>query len=391
MTHTLFVKLILTAALLVGAVNISAQPSLKKTQRDVKQLKRVLSKLQVQLKAERAKRSGEERAMRKNEQAIATLGSQINQIEKKQAELNKNLSSYQADKSAIELQLSLHKERLAVLLKQRYQLTEHSPIKLLLNQQSPLQAARMLKYLTLLRDFEAQQVVEFQQLLTKKALNDQSIDSTQTQLSKHHRALQNKRSALEKTRQARQKNITKIDRNIAANKNKIKKLAGDKKRLEKVLSRIEKVIVRQVKPAVVVKKVVKVVDNRAFKVLKAKLKWPTKGRVVRNFGSKENNLSYDGILIRATQRSPVKAVHTGHVVFADWLRSYGMLMIVDHGAGYLTLYGHNDQLNKKVGDKVASGEVIALVGSSGGNTQAGLYFAIRHNGKTTNPKAWLSR
>ena len=238
-----------------------------------------------------------------------------------------------------------------------------------------------------MRNFEAKQVLEFQNLLAKRAVNDESIDSTQAQLATHRKALQAKRTSLEKTRVKRQKNINQIDRNIAANKTKINKLAGDKKRLDRVLSRIEQVIVQNTEK----RKVASVVDNRAFKVLKRKLKWPAKGRVLRNFGSIENSLAYDGILIRASQRSPVKAVHTGHVVFADWLRSYGMLLIVDHGAGYLTLYGHNDQLNKKVGDKVSPGEVIALVGSSGGNAQPGLYFAIRHNGKTTNPRAWLSR
>ncbi|NQZ31684.1 MAG: peptidoglycan DD-metalloendopeptidase family protein [Oceanospirillaceae bacterium] len=377
----------LTAALLVAAVNVSAQPSLKQAQRDVKQLKKVLGKLQVQLKAERSKRSNEERAMHKNEKDIAALGSQINEIERQQLALNKNLDSYQADKSQIEQQLMGHRERLSVLLKQRYLLTEHTPIKLLLNQESPQQAARMLKYLAILRNFEAKQVLEFQNLLAKRAVNDESIDSTQAQLATHRKALQAKRTSLEKTRVKRQKNINQIDRNIAANKTKINKLAGDKKRLDRVLSRIEQVIVQNTEK----RKVASVVDNRAFKVLKRKLKWPAKGRVLRNFGSIENSLAYDGILIRASQRSPVKAVHTGHVVFADWLRSYGMLLIVDHGAGYLTLYGHNDQLNKKVGDKVSPGEVIALVGSSGGNAQPGLYFAIRHNGKTTNPRAWLSR
>lgn len=386
-TYTLFAQLMLTAALLVAAVNVSAQPSLKQAQRDVKQLKKVLGKLQVQLKAERSKRSNEERAMHKNEKDIAALGSQINEIERQQLALNKNLDSYQADKSQIEQQLMGHRERLSVLLKQRYLLTEHTPIKLLLNQESPQQAARMLKYLAILRNFEAKQVLEFQNLLAKRAVNDESIDSTQAQLATHRKALQAKRTSLEKTRVKRQKNINQIDRNIAANKTKINKLAGDKKRLDRVLSRIEQVIVQNTEK----RKVASVVDNRAFKVLKRKLKWPAKGRVLRNFGSIENSLAYDGILIRASQRSPVKAVHTGHVVFADWLRSYGMLLIVDHGAGYLTLYGHNDQLNKKVGDKVSPGEVIALVGSSGGNAQPGLYFAIRHNGKTTNPRAWLSR
>ncbi len=184
------------------------------------------------------------------------------------------------------------------------------------------------------------------------------------------------------TKVQRKKNILAINKRVNNKRSKIKKLAADKKRLAKIVARIAEVVKA---------KAAKVVDNRPFKRLKGQLKWPVKGKIVRRFGSMENNLAYDGVLIRTKQNSPVKVVHTGKGVFADWLRSYGMLLIVDHGAGYLTLYGHNDQLNKKVGDAVFSGEVIALAGSSGGNTRAGLYFAIRRNGKTTNPKHWLIR
>jgi len=365
-----------------ASINISAAPSVKQTQYQVKQLKKTLDKLQSQLKKERAKRSSQERAIQKSEQDIAALGLQIKQIEQEQQKLDANLAGFLSNKSKIEAQLVEHRQRLAKLIQQRYQLVEHTPIKLLLNQKDPQHASRMLAYLDIIRDYEAKQVLEFESVLAQKKHNDQSIDDTQAQLAKRKTILEKKRKSLQSTRLQRRKNIDSIDSKIASNKSKIKKVTADRKRLLKVIKGIEK--------AIVLNKA-KVVDNRPFKKLKSKLKWPVSGKVVRSFGSVENSLKYDGILIRAKQGSAVKAVHTGHVVFSDWLRSYGMLMIVDHGAGYLTLYGHNDQLNKKVGDKVNPGETIALVGSSGGNTRAGLYFAIRHNGKTTNPRNWLAR
>jgi len=372
----------LAGVFICTSVSVSAQTSVKKVQYKVKQLKKTLDKLQLSLKKERAKRSEQERALQTSEQDIATLGAQILKLEQERRALDTNLNRFLANKSTYEVQLIEHRARLAKLLKQRYQLVEHTPIKLLLNQKDPQQASRLLVYLDVLRSFEAQQVLNFEKVLAKAQQNDQSIEVTVRQLSQRTAILEKKRKNIQDSRAQRRKNIKNIDTKIASNKSKIKKLTADKKRLLKVIKGIEQAIV--VNNA-------KIIDYRPFKTLKSKLKWPATGKIVRHFGSLENNLAYDGILIRAKQGSAVKAVHTGHVVFSDWLRSYGMLMIVDHGAGYLTLYGHNDQLNKKVGDKVSPGETIALVGSSGGNTRAGLYFAIRHNGKTTNPRNWLLR
>ena len=374
-------SLVFTVALL-ATVNVNAEPSVKKTQLQVKQLKKALAKLQTQITAERSKRSGEERAIQKNEQDIAALGSQISKIEVKQRQLKTDLSGFMANKSKIEQQLSAHRRRLALLLKQRYQLADHTPIKLLLNQESPQQASRMLMYLDIIGDFEAAQVEAFEAVLVRQQDNDVSIGSTQTQLSQQRESLEEKRRLVKGKRERRKQNILAINRNIELKKTEYKRLAADKKRLEKVIARIEKVIVQT-------RALARAIDNRSFKTLQGKLKWPAAGRIVRSFGSIENKLAYDGVLIRAAHRSPVTAVHSGHVVFADWLRSYGMLLIIDHGAGYLTLYGHNDQLNKTVGEQVSSGEVIALVGNSGGNTRAGLYFAIRRDGQTTNPRRWL--
>ncbi|MEH6443614.1 MAG: peptidoglycan DD-metalloendopeptidase family protein [Oceanospirillaceae bacterium] len=388
-----FLLLVLVVAITMSSTTVSAAQSVKKSQQQAQQLQKTLKRLQQELKKERSKRSAEDRALQKNDQSIAKIGQEISLINKALAKRKKKLQGYLANKESLQQQLDAQQNKLNLLLRQRYQMGQQTPLKLLINQQDPEQVSRMLLYFEKIQAYQNQQVIDFRKLLASHKVNDSNIDKTEKQLLKDKKRLQKQQLAQKNTRIQRKKNLLVYDTRISKKNTRIKKVTADRKRLQKVIVRIE----RAVKKAVKVAKqkasnaAVKKVDNRPFKKLRGKLRWPAKGKVVRSFGSKENNLAYDGILIRASQGSAVKAVHTGKVVFADWLRSYGMVLIVDHGAGYLTLYGHNDQLNKKVGQSVFAGEIIALAGSSGGNRRSGLYFAIRRNGQATNPKNWLTR
>jgi septal ring factor EnvC (AmiA/AmiB activator) len=378
---------------------LHAAQSAQSAKRELKGLERSLNNLQKALKKERSKRSKEEQKLQKDEQRISQLGSQISTIDKKLKSLSKNLASFVAKKSDLEDKLSKQQQVLSALIKQRYQLGDQTPLKLLIKQQDPEQVSRMLVYFDKLRQHQAKQVDRYKVLLAQKQTNDADIDETQQALITQRKSVEKARKKLQATRLQRKKNLALSDKKIAKNRTKITKLAVDKKRLNNVVNSIQHAINKQKLAQLSAQKkqqqreiaAAKAADKRPFSQLKGKLRWPAKGKVVRSFGSVENNLRYDGVLIRTKQGTPVYAVHGGKIVFSDWLRSYGMVLIIDHGSGYLTLYGHNDQLKKKVGDKVYSGETIALAGSSGGNSRPGLYFAIRRNGKTTNPKAWLKR
>ena len=129
-----------------------------------------------------------------------------------------------------------------------------------------------------------------------------------------------------------------------------------------------------------------------FAALRGRLPWPASGRIVSRFGTPRlGGLFWDGVMISAPEGREVRAVHHGRVAFADWLRGLGLLMIVDHGDGYMTLYGHNQSLFKEVGDWVEADEAIALVGSSGGRERAGVYFGVRFKGRPVDPAKWCRR
>ena len=350
----------------------------------------MLKKLQSDLKAERAKRSKEERALQLSEQSIASTAAQILKLNKKLLSINANLDGFLNRQTQLQQQLEQQRKNLHLLIKQRYQMGEETPLKLLLRQQNPEYVSRMLIYFERIREQQNAEVLAFRQLLDEHESNSSKIDQSQAQLLAQKSKLQQQQQQLQSNRAKRRQVLAKIDRQISKNSTKIKKLAADKKRLQKVISRIEKILPKAV-VKVKARVKAKVKDNRPFKVLKGKLPWPVKGKVIRNFASVENNLTYDGVLISSAQGRSVQAVHSGMVVFADWLRSYGMLMIIDHGDGYMTLYGHNQQLLKKVGEPVSAQEPIAMTGNSGGNQHAALYFAIRHRGQTTNPRTWFAR
>ena len=151
----------------------------------------------------------------------------------------------------------------------------------------------------------------------------------------------------------------------------------DRKRLQNILSEVSRFLEDIPLPS----------QSISFEGLKGKLPWPVRGRVLRNYGTPRisNRLDWEGILIEASAGTPVKAVHHGRVVFSDYLRGHGLLIIVDHGAGYMTLYAHNQALYKEIGEWVNAGETIASVGNTGGRQEAALYFELR-----LNPRRWLA-
>ena len=134
-------------------------------------------------------------------------------------------------------------------------------------------------------------------------------------------------------------------------------------------------------------------EHKAFASLKGKLYWPALGTVRALFGKprKVAKIKWNGVIIKARRGNNVRAISHGRVAYADWLRGYGLLIIIDHGDGYMSLYGHNEDIRKETGDWVEEGEIIGSVGNTGGQAKTGLYFEIRHNGKPTNPKIWCRK
>ena len=193
---------------------------------------------------------------------------------------------------------------------------------------------------------------------------------------------------LEQKKHERELVIAKLDKQLVSKGAQLERMQKNARKLNALINSLNQTAANLARLA----KLEKVKSNNApvFANLKGKLRWPAAGDIMHRYGTTRNNssLNWKGVLINAPIGSDVKAVSRGRVIFSDWFRNLGRLIIIDHGGGYMSLYGHNQDLFRSVGDKVRTGEVIASVGDSGGRKNSGLYFEVRRKGTPINPATW---
>ena len=252
-------------------------------------------------------------------------------------------------------------------------------LKLILNQQDSSEIERSLVYYQHLHEARAKSIAKFNETLDKIANNETEQQKIKQQLIVIRASQQQKATQLAQQKKQQKRANKNIARDISQQKKTLTELNIAENKLKQQIE-----ILRQKQRAQI--------SLSGLKKYKGNLDWPIKGKVIHNFNSKRfNNVSWRGLVISANEGSKVKAVSAGKVVFADWLRGFGMVTIIDHGKGYMSLYGHNQTLLKVTGEKVRKGDVISLAGRSGGQLESGVYFEIRHKGKALNPRSWLKR
>jgi len=294
--------------------------------------------------------------------AIERLDRRIKQAMKEEAALKEELL-------VLENKLSTHQHYLSQHVLASYQLGRDDALKLLLNQENSRRIARLLHYYAMISKARITLIKKIENLTSAITAQHQEIKSRRMLALnlKTRKALAHKR--LKQRFKARQKIVSRLNRNLKSAKNRLKYLHDNRASLESLIAKLG----HTTPPTTY--------DN--IRNVRSQLRWPVVGKT----RAEANN----GLLIKAKGGESVHAVFPGKVIFANWLRGYGLLMIVDHGHDYLSLYAHCQNLYKKTGDKVLAGEAIASVGSSGGERQNSLYFEIRYKGQAINPLAWLSK
>jgi septal ring factor EnvC (AmiA/AmiB activator) len=256
-------------------------------------------------------------------------------------------------------------------------------IKLPLNQQHPEKFARMMRYYDYFHRARAERITGFKTTLQK--LDDLAAEMEAEALRLEHlgTALIDQQMQLADSLKNRKNALTKVNATLKSKNAKLSQLKGNRTQLEDLLKKMQKAL----------DDLPTRTDRGSFYSQKGKLHWPAKGRLSHRFGSRraQGKLKWQGIVIRSRAGDPVIAVHRGRVLFSDWLIGFGLLTILDHGDGYMSLYGHNRSLLKEPGEWVETGDTVATVGNSGGRDEYGLYFEIRRKGKPTNPARWLTK
>lgn len=364
---------------------------------EVVELEKVLSQLKVQ-------RGASQKELRKVETDVANLEKKIAELKKEQTETVSKLTWLGEEQQKTELKRQQQEQIFASQAKAAYEGGQQEYLKLLLNQQEPEKVSRMLIYYDYLSQARLVQLSEFKE--TIKQLKDIGAEMQQyrEQLEVQNQTLEVQHTQLAALRKKQRLVLASLNKQIVDKTDRLAQREKDQIELNKVLRAIDSTLERQARereltqlPAKTGKGQDKVVvaNNMAytgsFAKAKGKLSWPLSGKVIASYGSTRGDDSrskWDGVLIAANRGAPIKAIHEGRVVYSDWLRGTGWLIIIDHGQGYYSLYGHNQTLLKKVGDTVKAGENIATAGNSGSSNEVALYFSIRKQGQTVDPVLW---
>lgn len=305
-----------------------------------------------------------------------TLGQLSKELASNADELAQNQKVLEQIKQEISDQqqnVQQQQQLLAQQLKVSYQLGQDPPLKIVLNQNDPNKIVRLLNYYAYLNKARDKAIHSMQFSMKQMVVNKEQLAENGQNLTALIAQTQKKQQVLESNQQYRQKLISQLSQDIDNSKGELTILQANKQQLEKLIKRLNKRSTRR---------------DQAFKTKKKQLPWPITGEIIE-YNDSNQVVKYPGLLLKAASGSPIYAIYDGQVKFASWLRGYGLLIIIDHGDGYMSLYGHNQSLYAEIGDQVQQGDLIARVGNSGGNQQEGLYFEIRHDGKIINPAKFL--
>ena len=310
------------------------------------------------------------------DRAVARLSAAARAGEAALADIRDALADLQAEQRRLDAQREEEVRRLANHLAAAYRLSGEQFVKLLFNQQSAATLERILVYHRFLTEARIRALDAFRQLSLDIERNAQALQTQQAAERRDLEKLGTRREALRAERQARDSLIAALDQEFEDKENRRSRLLADRERLQKLVDQFERRTIPEV---------------GRFTARKGSLAWPLRGELAGRFGQPraDGDMAWQGLLLNAPTGTEVAAVHGGRVVFADWLRGFGHLAIIDHGDGYMSLYGHADQLSKEVDDLVEAGEVIAHAGQSGGATATGIYFELRHKGQAVDPWQWL--
>ena len=366
---------------LVTTTTTTAEQQVSQHQLD--QLTKNIKSVDRWLDEANTEKSGLSKQLRKYEKQISRISKDIKQINTKNLNLLKDLKSLKAQLKAQKSSLNQQKKHLVKQLKAVYLQGKQPAIKLLLDSDDPQNLSRYMMYFSYINDARGEKIKQFQASLKALESTETNILKQQSQLNKNKALLSKNRRQLNLESKQRKKVLVKLESNIKSKSHRLEKLKADQVRLEQLLREVEQAIANISLPS----------DAAPFSQQKSKLPWPTRGKVQERFGSRlaQGKLKANGIRISTKEDAPIRAIHYGRVIFSNWIRGFGLLLIVDHDEGYMSLYGNNKSLLKETGDWIAAGETIAYSGASGGNTESGLYFEIRRNGKPQNPTSWLRK
>lgn len=324
-------------------------------------------------------KSKEEKQLRDIDKKLGASSKKLKSLDRKLSATEKSIKQLQQQQTGLQADINDQKSLLAEQIRSAYLMGKQQRVKMLLNQQQPDRMSRVMQYYDYFNQARLDNVSMLEQDIQRLSIVEETLATEKRTFASFVAAKRKENQTLQESKAQRKSILAKLSKKIKTSSQELVELKENEKRLSNLLASIQQAII----DIPVLSQ-----ENKPFKNLKGHLHWPVKGRLSKRFGSKRKSGRYDGVVISASEGTTIRSVSHGRVVYASWLRGYGLLLIVDHGSNYMSLYAFNEGLYKEVGDWVETGETLATVGVSGGQSQASLYFSIRKNGKPVNPIHW---
>jgi septal ring factor EnvC (AmiA/AmiB activator) len=375
------VLLILALALILGASPAYSQQQVTPAQ--VEALKEQIDDIDQWLADAEENRSSLEKQLADAERRISKLTRERRDLRQEAEEQKRKLKELRAEEQELSSTLETQRKGLEKQIRAAWMEGDAPALKILLNEVEPGNIARTMTYYEYLSRDTVKRLEAFQKSLQELKAARNQVQATRTRLARTEAGLEQRQQELSDTRKKREQTLAELKKDIKSRRDEREELVADRERLEKLLKEVQEAIANIPAPN----------EQQPFKSLRQKLPWPAEGRIVTNYGNQyaDGKLRRSGIIMNTSEDADVKAVHYGRVVFANWLRGFGLMTIIDHGDGYMTLYGHSSSLFTAPGDWIRAGETIAQAGRTGGTEDPAVYFEVRQNGKPVNPRNWLGK
>ena len=369
------------SAPLAASAQGKATPSQKEA--ELRKVNSKIEKVRKSVNADIEKRDRLSVQLRDAELGVQDARKRLEAVRAERIASEGRLRELELERAKLDKELAGERGALAGELRAAYVNGREEEIKLLLNQEDPATFGRMLQYYGYLGRARAERIGSIRDKLEHLALVREKIAVEHARLRELEAGQEREVAALRSAQEKRSKAVASINNQIKSRGGELQRLESQARGLEKLIADLRKAL-----------RDVPVAKQAPFEPLKGKLPWPVQqGRVLARFGQPRagGSMRWQGMLIGTDRGARVRAPFAGRVAYADWLPGMGLMLVVDHGRGYMSLYGHNEELFRKVGDPVAAGDVIGSVGDTGGHNQPALYFEVRRGRQPVDPEIWLQR
>ncbi|TRW48975.1 peptidoglycan DD-metalloendopeptidase family protein [Aliidiomarina halalkaliphila] len=350
------------------------------TEQQLQQLQREIQQSRQRLERRQERLSRSERELRQLETQVQQAARALQATDQKIQSVQSHITELEQEQARLQSDLEQQAQLLSDQIESAYRNGDHSFLKMLLNQQSPARFERMLAYYGFLNEARLEQLEKLHALEQQLADVQRELQSQQQALQQTRQQQERQRTELAAKQREQQQLVARLEQEQRSEQAQLDTMLRNEQDLTEMLTALQEVMSRQP------------FQLAGLSALRGQLSWPVQGNVRHNFGDQRSGqVRWRGVVLDAAPETEVKAIADGRVIYSDWLRGYGMVVVIDHGEGDMSLYGYNQALLKNVGEGVRRGETIALVGQSGGQREPGLYFEIRQQGNPINPRPYIRR